>query len=139
MTIEEKLKDLIIKEYKSLRQFAPLTGLPYTTVNAILKRGILNSNVQNVFKICEVLGISADALRENKIVKIDKDNEAPDGQKNSINIDNKRYLQLYRKLFDDLRDIEADGEALSESDYLYLLDGMEIVIETLKRKRDKEK
>ena len=69
MSIEEQLKNLILKKYKSLRQFAPYTGLPYSTIAAILKRGIMNSNIENVFKICEVLKISVDDLVNGKIVE----------------------------------------------------------------------
>ena len=70
MTIEEKLKDYIISNYKSLRNFVNTSGvnMPYTTVDGIFKRGIGSASIDNVFRICDALGISADALIEGDII-----------------------------------------------------------------------
>lgn len=70
MTIEEKLKEYIISNYKSLRNFVNTSGvdMPYTTVDGIIKRGIGSASIDNVFRICDALGISADALIEGEIV-----------------------------------------------------------------------
>lgn len=64
--LEEKLKNVIIEKYGSVRQFAMKIDVPYTTVDSILKRGIDNSNVGNVIKMCKALNISIDNLIENK-------------------------------------------------------------------------
>ena len=94
---EEKLKNLIIEKYGSVRQFAFKINIPYTTVDSILKRGIDNSNVGNVIKICKALNISVDALLDNKEVMttndIIKDNNLIDNK--SIN-----ELDQYKILFD---------------------------------------
>ena len=37
MTIEEKLKEYILVKYKSIREFTLSAGIPYSTVDAILK------------------------------------------------------------------------------------------------------
>lgn len=63
--LEEKIKDLIIEKYGSVRQFALKIDVPYTTIDSILKRGIDNSNVSNVIKMCKALGISVDKSIEN--------------------------------------------------------------------------
>lgn len=60
--IEEKLKELIINKYGSIRQFAIKIEIPYTTIDSILKRGIDNSNVGNVIKMCKELNLSIDKL-----------------------------------------------------------------------------
>lgn len=70
MTIEEKLKDYILKKYSSMREFTIDIGLPYSTMATILKRGIANSNVNNIIKICQALGISADELAAGNIVPV---------------------------------------------------------------------
>jgi hypothetical protein len=41
--------------------------MPYTTIDSIFRRGIGNSSVSNVIKICKALGISADALANGEI------------------------------------------------------------------------
>lgn len=63
--LEEKIKNLIIEKYGSVRQFALKIDVPYTTIDSILKRGIDNSNVSNVIKMCKALGISVDKSIEN--------------------------------------------------------------------------
>ena len=61
-TIENKLKDLILSKYKSLREFARKIEMPYSTFDTILKRGVGNANILNILKICNELNISADKL-----------------------------------------------------------------------------
>lgn len=72
MTIEEKLKNYILTKHKSIREFVKCTGLPYSTVDGILKRGIANSSIGNILIICKTLQISADELANGKIVPITK-------------------------------------------------------------------
>ena len=67
MSIETKLKDLILSRYKSLREFTIIVDIPYTTLDSILKRGIGNSSVNNVIKICNALNLSVDALAAGEI------------------------------------------------------------------------
>lgn len=64
--LEEKLKAIIIEKYGSVRQFALTIDIPYTTVDSILKRGIDNSNVGNVIRMCKALDISIDGLLDNR-------------------------------------------------------------------------
>ena len=68
MTIEKQLKHLILAQYKSLMAFANAAGVPYTTVDSMLKRGVMNAGVGKVVKICQCLGISADGLADGKII-----------------------------------------------------------------------
>lgn len=77
--LEEKIKNLIIEKYGSVRQFAIKIDIPYTTVDSILKRGIDNSNVGNVIKMCKALNISIDNLLENKdiLFNLNFDNAEP--------------------------------------------------------------
>lgn len=63
--IEEQIKKIIIEKYGSVRQFAFKIDIPYTTIDSILKRGIDNSNVSNVIKMCKALNISVDKLIDN--------------------------------------------------------------------------
>lgn len=57
MNKDEKIKQLINLKYGSVKVFSNKIGLPYTTVDSILKRGILNSNVHNALTICRALDI----------------------------------------------------------------------------------
>lgn len=59
----EFVQRLIDENWKSRRQFALSIGLPPTTLNSILERGIGKASVDNVLLICDGLGISADELQ----------------------------------------------------------------------------
>lgn len=73
--LENKIKELIIEKYGSIRQFSFKIGLPYTTIDSILKRGIDNSNVSNVIKMCKALNISIDkSLEHQELMSLDFDN-----------------------------------------------------------------
>lgn len=64
---EDKLKELILSNYKSIREFTNDIQMPYSTVDTILKRGVRKASVDNVIKICDFLGISTDALVNGSI------------------------------------------------------------------------
>lgn len=68
MNIEAKLKNLILERYKSIREFTQVIDMSYSTLDSILKRGIDNSSVANIIKICTALHISVDALANGEIV-----------------------------------------------------------------------
>lgn len=64
---EDLLKEKILSEYKSIREFTQKIEMPYSTLDTILKRGIRNASVDNVIRICDFLGISTDALINGRI------------------------------------------------------------------------
>lgn len=66
--IENKIKQIIIEKYGSVKRFSDKIEVPYTTIDTILKRGLKNSNVLNVLKICNELGVDINELANNKIV-----------------------------------------------------------------------
>lgn len=66
--IENKIKEMIIEKYGSVKRFADKIQVPYTTIDTILKRGLLKSNVLNVIKICKELEIDIDELENGKVV-----------------------------------------------------------------------
>ena len=49
--IETKLKEMIIEKYGSLARFASEIDMSWTTLDSILKIGILKANIINVHKI----------------------------------------------------------------------------------------
>ena len=90
-TVEERLKCLILARYKSVSAFSEVIGLPNQTVVSILKRGVLNSGLGNVFKICAELGISADGLGHGEIIFYEKSEEP-------LNADEQELIRQYRAL-----------------------------------------
>lgn len=59
---EQQLRELIELKYGSVRQMALKIDMPASTINSILNRGILKSNVDNIFKICSALDIRPESL-----------------------------------------------------------------------------
>ena len=72
MTTEEKLRAFILSKYKSVLEFTQAIDMPYGTIQSIFKRGIQNSSVTNIIKICQALGISTDDLAQGNIVPASK-------------------------------------------------------------------
>ena len=60
----EILRDLMEKKGMKVSDIVKLSGLPYSTVKAILERGAEKAGYVNVCKICNALGISADELEK---------------------------------------------------------------------------
>ena len=67
MTTTEKLKEYIEQNYNSLREFTIAIDMPYTTLHSILRRGVENSSVSNIAKICDALNISLTDLLTMKL------------------------------------------------------------------------
>ena len=129
MTTEQKLKDLILSRYKSVREFVLENDLTYSNVDSILRRGLQNATWSNVLKLCDALKISADELAEGKIV--------PSGEtvpRNSIT-DVDTLLAYARRNAQEFTDLTVGGEPLSQSEVDAILDSLEIAIGLIKRNR----
>lgn len=132
MTTEDRIKDLILKRYHSIREFSITTDIPYTTLDSILKRGIGNSSVTNVIKICKALGISADALADGEIVPIAR-----------TPLTNKKNPELF-DVIDILADakerlihsgkITLDGDPIGKAGIESIIDAMDVGVEIAKKK-----
>lgn len=60
----EILRALMEKKGMKVSDIVRISGLPYSTVKAILERGAEKAGYVNVCKICNALGISADELEK---------------------------------------------------------------------------
>lgn len=57
MNREQKLRNLILDRYVSLRQFSKEADIPYSTLTTLLSRGIGGASFDAVILICKKLGI----------------------------------------------------------------------------------
>lgn len=131
MTTEEKLKELILKKYYSIREFTTIIDMPYSTMDSIFKRGIGNSSVSNIIKICKELGISTDALADGEIRPIKAFTVINPKQKTEVSeilSDTKDYLIHSDK-------ITMDGKVLSNSDLTSLFDAIDVGLEMTKKRK----
>lgn len=62
MTREQKLRNRILDEYPSLRQFAKEADIPYSTLMTLLSRGIGGASFDVVLQICRKLNIDPNTL-----------------------------------------------------------------------------
>ena len=130
MSTENKLKDLILSRYKSIREFVIDIDMPYTTIDSMFKRGIGNSSVTNVIKICKALGISADALADGEIKAVN------DRSAILLNdqIEIKEVLNETKDLLTHSDYVTLDGKPISKAGAESIIDALEIGIEMAKKK-----
>lgn len=129
MDIERKLKDLILSKYKSIREFTIAIDMPYTTIDSIFRRGVENSSVSNVIKICKELGISADALADGKIVPITERYFEPIEDP----IDISDIFSNAKVRLTHCEDLTLDGEPMDDITVQAIVQGLDISLEMAKR------
>ena len=71
MKFDSMLKQYILSRYGTLKDFAAACDISYSTMDAIFRRGSEKTSVDNIIKICSVLGIKTDELIEGRIVPVD--------------------------------------------------------------------
>lgn len=93
MTKAETLKREILRQYRSVRQFAMEMNIPYSTLVTALERGIEGMAYGTVIKMCDKLGL-------NPVDFSSLDRDIPLGEKLLEN----RVMQYYVKMNQDGRD-----------------------------------
>lgn len=129
MSIEERLKDLVIEKYGSVSAFTTSIGMSNSTFVSMINRGIQNAGVQNVIKVCQALDISVDGLAEEKFVPIGKSlqESKPMRELSEIIEYTKRNIAIYN-------DLTIDGEPLTPDDKEAILDAIDLCVEFIKRR-----
>ena len=130
VTIEEKLKELILNRYNSIREFTIAIDMPYSTLDSIFKRGIGNSSVTNIIKVCKALNISADALADGIIAnaKNYSTEEVDNLEVNDIINNTKNMLVNGGK-------ITLDGSPINQAGIESIIDAMDVGVEIAKKKK----
>ncbi|MBQ2302394.1 MAG: helix-turn-helix transcriptional regulator [Oscillospiraceae bacterium] len=62
MNREQKLRNLILDKFVSLRKFAFEADIPYSSLTTILDRGIAGASFDTVIKICKTLEIDPESI-----------------------------------------------------------------------------
>lgn len=133
MSIEDRLKSLIIEEYGSMVEFANQIDMANSTLATIMQRGIHKASVSNVIKICQALDISADELAKDRIVPNGKMLQT---KKHMTDIEEiVAYTKMNIKTYSDLT---LDGKPLSYDDRQCLLDAVDLCIEFIKRRLNRK-
>lgn len=130
MTTEDKLKDLILKRYHSIREFTILIDIPYTTMDSIFRRGVGNSNLSNIIKICKALSISADALADGEIVPVKKRPATPINDR----IEVKDILSDTKDRLIHSGEMTLDGNPIGKAGIESIIDAMDVGVEIARKK-----
>lgn len=120
MTAEEKLKNEILSQYKSVRAFAMAHNIPNATVSTIFTRGINQTSVTTMIKICQALNISLDELLEGRVVKVEN------------NVQPTKIEDLFTAFQQQMRntkELTLDGTVLSESEVEGIIKSVNLVLE----------
>lgn len=132
MTTEEKLKDFILSHYNSVREFTISIDMPNSTLESIFKRGIGNSSVTNIIKVCKGLNISVDALADGEIVPVQK---RPSTKYND-RIEVKEIVEDVKDILNTKGFVTVDGKPITVGGIDSLIDAMDIGVEMAKKKAE---
>ena len=130
MTTEEKLKDLIKAKYGNILNFSKSIDLPNSTLATILKYGVNKASISSIIKICHALEISVDELAKGNIVSLEHKDRLMDELPLLM-----AYINKHRE---DYADITIDGEPLSNIDWTILINGMQVIIESIRTGRQEQ-
>lgn len=130
MSIEDKLRELILSRYRSMTEFSEHCGIKYQTIMSILTRGVRNASVTNIIKICQTLGISTDELAEGRITYT--------STANSNGYTSLEEIVAYCYLGMEDGTITFEGIPLTESEARYMHDAIATNMEILKKKRARQ-
>lgn len=129
MTIEERLRRLILSRYPSTKDFAAEAGINYSTLLSVFKRGLDNTGISNIQKICRELGITMEGLCNDRIEFAEK---APDHLATLREYQNRLLLMMTET------GLTLDGVPLSQEEALLLDDQITAATEMIRRRRDRE-
>lgn len=134
MSIEEKLKQLILQKYGTMREFSKQIGMSQSTFSTIMSRGIHKASIGNIIKICKALQISADELANNRIVPIKKEQSS-----HVLFSDIPEMLEYMKINRNEFSDLTIDNKPLSDLEYDTVLNCLTLSIEFVRDLREKKK
>ena len=129
MNVEERLKELIIKKYGTMKDFTDHIGIPNSTFANILRRGVQNANVLTIIKICQALEISTDDLAEGRIVPLKRKSAKP--TKIEDIIENTKQTLL------NAQNLTLNDKPASAADILSLVNSLEVAMQVWKNQMNK--
>lgn len=131
MTIEDRVKALILEKYETMKDFSKRTGIPQSTLVGILSRGLKNSNAGSVLKIASALGISADELAADRITPVGSETV----RKPMTDVrDLIAFVKVQCTVYNDLT---ISGEPLSREDIEILTTALDVVSGILEARHGK--
>ena len=125
MTVENRLKELILKDFGTMKDFTDHIGIPNSTLANILRRGVNNANVLTIIKICQALNINIDDLAEGRIVPLFRPETTPT-----------KIEDLFHDLKQQLLNADCltlDGDPVSSDELQLLISTLDVALEVAKK------
>lgn len=129
MSTEIQLKNLILSRYRSIREFTIAVDIPYTTIDSIFRRGIGNSSVSTIIKICKALGISADELAEGRITPVSQNRLYRRESSREI----QDQLNRFKMELASMENLTLEGEPVDGDTLEAISQGIDVSYETIRR------
>lgn len=92
VTPEEKLRNVILDRYRSVRAFCNVHNLPYSTIDNVFKRGVGSVSMSTATQLCSALELDLSAFGKGQIVGQRGENLL------STDIEEAQLLDNYRRL-----------------------------------------
>lgn len=130
MTVEDRIKSIILERYGSVSEFTKTIGMANSTFATIMKNGLRKANVSNVIKICKELNISADELVHDRIAHV--------GQIAQSQTDIESIIASAKIDILSASDLTLGGTSLSDDERQTIIDALELSVELIKRKKERD-
>lgn len=121
MSVEEQLKNLICERYGTQIAFSEKIGMPNSSLNTFLRRGVRSASINTVMDICQELGISANELAKGYIVPLEK-----------METD---ITTAFSNLRLNASQLSLDGQPLTEAEIAVIFDSVENALNCIRRLR----
>ena len=102
MKPEEQLKQEILSKYKSIRAFTTAIDIPYSTLDSVFKRGIMNAGISTMVKVFNALDLDIESIQDGELHHRIRPEETISGNIDSIlTRDEMMLISNYRSFNDE--------------------------------------
>lgn len=121
MTLEEQLKQEIIRQHGSILAFSKTIGIKNSTIDSMLTRGLYNAGVGRVMQIFDALGIDTESLAVGRLIYVDdsKTEKAPAPSEDSAEANKVSFKAIEQALVS--MGWVKPGQDLSDTDLDFLM------------------
>ncbi|MBO1513224.1 helix-turn-helix domain-containing protein [Metabacillus bambusae] len=117
----EYLTKLIEDKGFTIMSLSKSSGVPYTTIRSMIERNLTNASIDNVIKICKVLGVKVESLEKQEEIKLeDKEDDWNHKLPDLTSKDERNIQKELQKMIDGLNSNSSfaafDGQGLEDLD-----------------------
>ncbi len=76
MNLEEQLKTEILSKYKSIRAFTTAINIPYSTLDSVFRRGLVNAGISTMLKVFDALDLDIESVSTGQLSHREKHSDS---------------------------------------------------------------